>query len=156
MPLFVPLPPGAATVSRYVALSFAIATSVVLVALGAKTVWGITAPVFVLSVQAVLAVHIPVFLFTKRYRRELLGEEELVFLGGAVFAVWFYHGFLSIVAHALNRDAWTSLQVFAAILAAGLELVLVCAMVFWSAPFIARLLFLRADESPPNNRWRGP
>jgi hypothetical protein len=156
VPLFVLLPPAAITVWRYIVLSFVTATAVVLVALAIKTLCGFSAPVTFHLVTGVLCVHLPALLFVQKYRREFHSEEELFFFAGTFFAFWFYSGFLDIVAHALNHAAWSSLQVFAAVLTTGMDLVLTAVMVFYSAPYIAWLLFLRADESPPNNRWRGP
>jgi hypothetical protein len=156
VPLFVLLPPAAITVWRYIVLSFVTATAVVLVALAIKTLCGFSAPVTFHLATGVLCVHLPALLFVQKYRREFHSEEELFFFAGTFFAFWFYSGFLDIVAHALNHAAWSGLQVFAAVLATGMDLVLTAVMVFYSAPYIGWLLFLRADESPPNNRWRGP
>jgi len=156
VPLFVLLTPTAATVSRYMVLSFATATAVMLVALAIKTLWGFSAPFTFHLIAGVLCVHIPALLFVQKYRREFHSEEELLYFAGAFFAFWFYSTFLDILAHTLNHAAWSSLQVFAAVLVTGMDLVLTAVMVFYSAPFIAWLLFLRAGESPPNNRWRGP
>ncbi|HXY96693.1 MAG TPA: hypothetical protein VEH00_06925 [Steroidobacteraceae bacterium] len=156
MPLFVLLPAAAAKVSRYIALSFVTATAVVLVAAAIKTLWGFSAPITGGLIAGVLCVHLPALLFVRKYGREFDSEEELFFFVGTFFALWFYTVFLSIAAHILNHVGWSSLQVFTAVLNTGLELVLVAVMVFYSAPFVAWLLFLRADESPPNNRWRGP
>jgi len=156
VPLFVLLPPATKTLWRYIALSFVTATAVVVVALAIKTFCGFSAPLTFHLIAGVLCVHLPALLFVQKYRREFHSEEELVYFAGAFLAFWFYSGFLDIVAHAVNHASWSSLQVFSAVLATGMDLVLTAVMVFYSAPYLGWLLFLRADESPPNNRWRGP
>jgi len=144
-----------ATISRYIGLSFVTATVVWLVALAVKMGWGVTAPVIFGLAGPVLSVHLPALLFVKTHRREFLPEEELAFLAGSFSAVWLYDGFLGIAAHTLNHASWSLVQVLRAVVAAAVDFALVLAMVFYSVPMIAWLLFLRS-QSPPNHRWRGP
>jgi len=156
MPLPIILSATAASISRYISLSFITMTLVVLVALGVKTRWGVTAPVIAGLTGGVLSVHVPALLFVKKHRRQFFPAERVAFLAGTFLAFWFYDGFLRIVDRTLNHGGWSPLQVETAIEAAGVDLVLVWAMVYYSVPFVAWLLFLRRAKSPPNNRWSGP
>lgn len=135
-----------ATISRYIGLSFITMTLVWLVAVAVGMRWSVTAPVIFGLAGAVLSVHLPALLFAKTQRREFLPEEELAFLAGSFSAVWFYDGFLGIVAHTLHHDAWSLMQILRALEATAVDFALVWAMVFYSVPMIAWLLFLRATE----------